>query len=126
MDPALRPPYLFIDNRSLSEIDVLGLDNPGCDIPFVERRFLPACYLECCAGHDACYDNFGCTASSWLDRLCRIRQDPCDVCNADAAGCIAGCAAGEPDADGPAPNYYCAKCHVFFDNPNDHSGHTTD
>lgn len=123
-DPALMLPFLFVKNNPISRIDVLGLDSPGCDIPFVERRFLPACYLECCARHDACYDNFDCSASSWITRLCRIRQDPCDVCNADAAGCITGCAAGEEDADDPNEwNYYCGECHAFFDDPNEHAGH---
>jgi len=127
-DPALKPAYLFVENRPVSEIDVLGLDNPGCNIPGADpalSRFYPACYLECCAKHDACYDNFNCSASSWLTSTWTLICNPCQVCNAEAGGCVAGCASGEPDADGPEPNFYCAQCHVFFDNPNDHAGHGT-
>lgn len=123
-DPSRKPSYLFVDNNPINLFDILGLDHPGCDVPGLEGRFVPACYLECCARHDACFDNFDCTASSWWERVCRISQDPCDVCNADAAGCIAGCAAGEEDVDDPDEwNFYCAQCHVFFDDPNEHAGH---
>ena len=127
-DPALRPLYLFVNNRPLDQIDILGLDNPGCNLPTFDGigRFLPPCYLECCARHDECYDIFKCTSCSWTDKGMVITFNPCAICNAEVVGCVVGCASVDPNVDDPKqPNFYCGQCHQFFRNPDDHAGHGT-
>ena len=113
--------YQFCFNEPISRYDVLGLDSPGCD--GIPGAFEGSCVLECCARHDKCYRDRGCTARSWLS--CPLT--PCARCNWSAVLCILCCVISGPDHDDPSrPNYYCAVHDVFFDDPaSPHMGHST-
>ncbi len=80
----------------------LRADNPGCDM-FPDTR----CTLRCCADHDRCYADNGCSFLSWLANALLpaplANLSACANCNAVAARCIVvACATGsegDPDAD---------------------------
>lgn len=118
----------FALNTPLNRIDLFGLDAPGCDV--IPDSWENACRLECCAQHDECYDNNGC---SWLSWFCPFGD--CAGCNFEVLGCFADCLAGYSDRP-DMPNYYCCQCGEFFDldNPGDinspadnpHYGHHCD
>jgi hypothetical protein len=125
-NPAIRPLYLFVRNNPASRIDYLGLDSPGCDS--VPGRVETPCVLECCAEHDKCYKDHGCTSKSWCVGMAGPigRFSPCVRCNDRVVACIVRCGTSKKD-DPNKPNYYCAKCGVYFDDPKSpHMGHSTD
>ena len=117
--------HSFALNASPNRIDPHGLDAPGCDI--IPDSWESACMLECCARHDQCYDEHGC---SWLSWFCPFGE--CGGCNRDVVSCFGDCLAGYSD-NPDMPNYYCSQCHEYFDleNPGDindpqnnpHAGH---
>jgi hypothetical protein len=57
-------------------------DSPGCDAP--AGGLTTACYSPCCANHDQCYDNNGCSQKSWFF----LDSWSCIGCNAQAVGCV--------------------------------------
>ena len=66
------------------------LDAPGCD-------FYPdySCALGCCAAHDKCYADHGCSAKSWLCTIARpnlfcwlFANKNCQKCNRDVVKCL--------------------------------------
>ncbi|MDI6810020.1 MAG: RHS repeat-associated core domain-containing protein, partial [Candidatus Eisenbacteria bacterium] len=119
-NPAIKPLYLFVHNSPASRIDYLGLDSPGCD--WVPGGLETPCVLQCCAQHDKCFKDHGCTASSWVNP-CASKK--CKQCNSDAKSCVTGCGTSKKD-DPNKPNYYCGKCGVFFDDPKSpHMQHST-
>ena len=76
------------------------LDSPGCDF-FPDTQ----CTLGCCAVHDRCYFDNGCTASSWVPGL---GSEACTSCNATAAGCIlSGCTGGDIPGGDRCYDYQC-------------------
>ena len=109
-----QPSYLFASNCAICFYDVLGLDNPGCDLPDIinpgiGNRGSADCYRRCCAQHDACYFRNKCTAASWglniggiaADiagcKFCSIFVDvisPCARCNSAVIACFARCCTG--------------------------------
>jgi hypothetical protein len=56
------------------------LDNPGCDY-WPDNH----CDLGCCADHDKCYQDNGCTSDSWKPGT---GSAACKKCNKDALHCI--------------------------------------
>ena len=97
--------YRFVANNPISNWDYLGLDNPGCDPPGDKAiKVCPDkkdCMLRCCAEHDKCYYDNGCSASSWI-----IESSPeCMACNAVAAVCMTMCKAGKGPEKGP--RWFC-------------------
>ena len=108
------PAYLFVENNPIIEYDLLGLNNPGCDLPDglnpgtgtgADRD----AYLRCCAQHDAAYYRHGCTAASWGHNIggiaadiagckfCSIlvnRLSPCARANSDVVACFARVCSG--------------------------------
>jgi len=82
------------------ESAVLGTyDNWGCDLLPGQYNTIASCGSKggCCDVHDACYKNYGCTASSWTSApwsTCQWR------CNAPAVACFA--------ASNPGPSVCCS------------------
>ena len=103
--------YLFVESNPISHWDYLGLDNPGCDIPFFDSSpndsRLHDCLLRCCAQHDHCYFTRNGRAPNG-DRPCRARSwlvvwnpcSPCGGCNRQALGCYGACLLGGGPDDG--------------------------
>ena len=120
------PLYVFVHNSPYLRHDPMGLDSLGCD--GVPGKYESFCALECCAVHDFCYQINNCSWWSWLCETITIAPSACGQCNIEAVGCLAGCALHDEGFDDPeSPNYYCAACKVFFDDPNSpHMTHTTD
>ena len=111
--------YSYVLNNPLNKTDPSRLDSPGCDgIPdFLETE----CMLECCAAHDECYDVNNCTFWSWLG----CETEGCNACNSVVLSCLGDCISGNSGPD--RPDYYCARCDVYFDDPDSpHMEHTTD
>jgi len=125
--------YAFVFNNSIVGYDPYGLDCPGCDAVGGLPGMGSDCALRCCAKHDACYHDKGCTAASWgwiagKLALCQIFGIPwyscplgypvtnCDQCNIDVVKCLAGCLAGK---DPGGPKYYCAKQGKYISIPGD-------
>jgi RHS repeat-associated protein len=108
--------YQYVRNQPLHYTDSFGLDKPGCDLVGsvpgeVGDYFKKPCPLECCALHDKCYDDWGCSAWSWFG----YAKDACIKCNQLVVKCLKDCKP-HPDYDDPCrPNYYDAKKHKFFD-----------
>ena len=110
--------YLYVGNCPIQYSDYLGLDNPGCDPPgdksikcFPDKK---DCILRCCAEHDKCYYDNGCSWLSWLVG----EYEACNLCNAVAVVCIAACIKGK---GGPVsgPRWFCANgpnAGKFYDN----------
>lgn len=120
----------FLQRRALviEEIfyhDFSRRDNPGCDGPVVDG----VCNTPCCALHDECYAQNGCTMYTWIEPL----STTCQRCNMDAVRCISsnlfccnsilgtGPAAGNPcscnehrcfDECRPAGSFYCVDAFV--------------
>jgi RHS repeat-associated protein len=109
-----QPAYLFVRNCPICTYDILGLDDPGCNLP---DRINPGrgnrgdadCYRRCCAQHDACYFRNGCTKASWGLNIGGIAADiagckfcsilievvsPCTRCNSSVVACFARCCTG--------------------------------
>jgi hypothetical protein len=88
------------------------LDNPGCN-GFIDT----ACTIPCCAVHDKCYYNNGCSALSWI----HVEGYRCDACNGDVMGCIL--ASFSLTCDQCANNAQIGKscydhtCDTFYDCP---------
>jgi len=58
----------FVKNNPILSQDVLGLNNPGCDLPPGILGYLEGnrdCYLRCCAQHDSCFYKHRCTQWSF-------------------------------------------------------------
>lgn len=81
-------------------------DSPGCDW-FPDTQ----CTLGCCAQHDICFDQNGCTASSWLPF---VGSEACDNCNSVAASCISRACAGVSDS-ATDNRCYDNRCDMFYD-----------
>ncbi len=58
-------------------------DSPGCDKVPVDFE----CMLPCCAAHDDCYKQNGCTMESWKPNHWSDSWN-CDLCNIGVVGCI--------------------------------------
>lgn len=96
------------------------LDNPGCDL-FPDT----ACTIPCCAHHDKCYNDNGCSFSSWIDtissQISLMPNDPCNNCNQIVATCVFAtantdcsvCAGSAP----PGQSCYDHACDAFYDCP---------
>ena len=117
--------YVFSENDPINQYDVLGLDNPGCDLPdFLNpgtgSHEYNKCFRRCCAQHDLCYYKNNCTASSWLYnagqiilsasgcRFCSIlisSFSKCARCNEEVVGCFALCCLGLGPTEGP--QWFC-------------------
>ena len=89
------------------------LDNPGCD-------WWPdtACSIPCCAQHDKCYHDNGCTFETWIFEAASV----CKECNYAAADCIekSGSSTCDECAGGTSvkgKTCYDAKCDTFYDCP---------
>lgn len=98
------------------------LDNPGCD-------FFPdtACTIPCCAEHDQCYKNNGCTFLSWNRIIGGVTfgndgSDACLGCNVRAAACVLAtsflsckeCALISQPGSTDEGDCYDNKCGKFF------------
>jgi len=108
--------YLFVSNDPVGDWDYFGLDNPGCDgLPkpltkCITRKKMN-CYLQCCAEHDKCYYDNGCTSKSWRGK----EGADCSKCNSAVTRCFAK--AGLSDCDKP-PKWFCPRGErkgEFFD-----------
>ena len=106
--------FPFVANGPVNTFDLLGLDNPGCDLPDeinpeLISRENKDCYRKCCAKHDECYYKNNCTMLSWGHNLaglilsisgCRFCSlaiaiiSPCSRCNSQVVACFAGCCTG--------------------------------
>jgi len=121
--------FVYVKNKPTILMDFAGLDSPGCDMIFSkeENRNVQknACYLKCCALHDACYRNEHCSSVSWVISYC---DSPCMKCNDDVTLCFNNCFFQVIPKNPPAPGlYYCAFCNEWFNDPNSpHMDHTTD
>jgi RHS repeat-associated protein len=73
----------FVSNPT-GNLDPMGLDNPGCDVP---GKLTDPCLLDCCAEHDNCYSNNGCTQASWNGS----EGWPCMKCNDRVSLCVILC-----------------------------------
>ena len=105
--------YTFCKNSPISSTDIIGLDDPGCNLPGWlqvkgEKR---DCIRKCCAMHDYCYYSrngqntdglMPCTSSSWIPDLGQLfadkqngidalKSDPCMGCNRDVVDCYYSC-----------------------------------
>jgi RHS repeat-associated protein len=87
--------FRMVRNNPVRYRDPFGLDSPGCDPPanklcekFPKNR---DCFLRCCAEHDKCYFDNGCSASSWLEG----EYEKCNICNAIAGVCVTMCKLGQ-------------------------------
>ena len=119
--------YIFINNQVLAQVDILGLDCPGCDgVPDIIES---DCDLRACAKHDECYDKNNCSASSWFhtylvlackkaSRFCPMSFSACDKCNLAAVKSIAKCTIGKGGKTGA--KFYCAKTHKYIKIPGDY------
>jgi hypothetical protein len=103
-----------------STVDPTGMDAPGCDVGWARSVVETTCGLFCCATHDKCYHDNGCTSSSWLTNLIPFAcESPCSKCNSEVADCLTNCALpwgywpDEHDA------YYDGTTDTFFSDPND-------
>jgi RHS repeat-associated protein len=98
--------YGFVSNDPLQYLDHLGLDNPGCDPPGDNAiKACPCkkdCMLRCCAEHDKCYYDNGCSAWSWILEL----SPECAACNAVAVGCMISCKTGKGKQP-TGPRWFC-------------------
>ncbi|MBI3834718.1 MAG: hypothetical protein HY287_10355 [Planctomycetes bacterium] len=111
---------VFVAGQLFGVGGAIPRDNPGCDM-FPDTR----CTLRCCADHDRCYAENGCTALSWLTTVFlpgSFEVNACANCNAVAAQCIVfGCASsdeGDPSTDvcfdaACGANYTCPPPNEF-------------
>lgn len=117
-DPHL---YAYAQSNPMRFSDPKGLDSVGCDLPAfagVLSNDSP-CALACCAAHDKCYDNFKCTAGSWLNPAGQYSPAGCTLCNGGVEARFAKCLAFEELPSGP--QYYCASQNRFVSIPGDFS-----
>jgi len=125
-----------VDNCPVSFYDVLGLDNPGCDLPDKYKRDTDSsdCYLKCCAAHDKCYYDNKCTSKSWCGCAAQVVAGPigggiigvlskCTACNDDVAACMLSCwKRGKPSGPNTEHKYFCPNGQhkgSFYDNYDD-------
>jgi RHS repeat-associated protein len=114
-------PFAYALSNPIRNIDPYGLDSVGCTVPQPLRGLASrSCYLECCALHDACYDLFNCSDSSWTQPWKQCSPAGCAGCNEGVKVCFAKCSVnylagflGNP----VIPNYYCAAQHRFVSIP---------
>jgi RHS repeat-associated protein len=111
--------YQYVGGDPVNATDATGEDCPGCDLPwymFGNQANNSDCVRSCCARHDQCYDQNGCTFKSWIHTgeclVMPIQPAPCDKCNNNVVQCIAKCALPGNHMAGQ-PLYYCAKLHIF-------------
>jgi len=109
--------YTYGYNNSVIIIDAYGLSEqkPGCDIvgwvPFPPPSWNEnRCTRSCCDRHDECYIENGCTWHSWAYILTPKCENPCDKCNREVVGCLAGCFTLPSLWD----NYYNPKPFIFL------------
>ncbi len=122
--------HLFVKNSPIAQWDYLGLDNPGCDIPYFDSTpggALRDCLLRCCAQHDHCFftrngrepnGNRPCRSSSWF--MVWNPCSPCGGCNRQALGCFAACLSGGGPQEGD--RWFCPNGPnrgTFYDNYDD-------
>jgi RHS repeat-associated protein len=101
--------YAYAGENPVNRIDPTGNDCPGCDVPawaFGNQLNNSPCVLACCAQHDKCYYDKGCTAESWFHWWGTQGTRQCARCNYDVVCCIAKCARGNHMAGKPL--YFCA------------------
>jgi len=69
------------------------LDSPGCDgIPNGSESH---CMQNCCAAHDKCFEDNGCSSSSWYSD----EGAACTQCNRAARSCVGKCVFNPPDCN---------------------------
>ena len=86
------------------------LDNPGCDL-FPDT----ACTIPCCAQHDKCYHDNGCTSLSWI-----YGSSACINCNNIVVNCVFSSPSSCSECAGLTPkgeSCYDNKCNIFYDCP---------
>jgi RHS repeat-associated protein len=138
--------YEYVRSKPTINVDPHGTDCPGCDLPGFLHANDSACVRACCAQHDKCYDDHGCTSASWgwnagggiivgiFGGACTGGSgavigfwngghvaglfSSCAKCNSDVADCIVTCAA-RPNHMAGKKEYYCKRQHRFIDIPGD-------
>ena len=86
------------------------LDNPGCDL-FPDT----ACTIPCCALHDKCYHDNGCTKRSWI-----YGSLACINCNNIVVNCLFSSPSSCSECAGSTPkgkSCYDNECNAFYDCP---------
>jgi RHS repeat-associated protein len=116
--------YEYVSDEPITGLDPQGTDCPGCDDPAGAANSNP-CYQACCAQHDKCYDDHGCSAWSWGWNVCGVlagagegpegsavgawlagQLSSCASCNNDVVDCFAQCTANQNHMNGK-PQFYC-------------------
>ncbi|MFH1642676.1 MAG: RHS repeat-associated core domain-containing protein, partial [Nanoarchaeota archaeon] len=80
--------YEYVRNNPINNNDPKGLfpQKPGCDV--VPEIFETKCKKICCEQHDRCYEEYNCTAASWLNPC---TSPECTGCNAVVVTCFIAC-----------------------------------
>ncbi len=132
--------YRYVGGKPINATDPTGEDCPGCDIPdwaFGGQANSSPCALACCAEHDKCYFDNGCTAASWAWNaggaaaggalgwwaglwggvsvglyVAELVSD-CAKCNNEVVTCITACALPGNHME-RKPLYFCAKTGKFI------------
>jgi cysteine-rich repeat protein len=88
-----------------------GRDAPGCDL---DGDILETpCGLACCANHDKCYKDDGCSALSWMTTITApIFNVNCNLCNAKVVLCLIIQGANE---DCENDTCYDSACDKFYE-----------
>lgn len=86
-------------------------DNPGCDF-FPDTR----CTLRCCADHDRCFADNGCSFTSWIPG---VGSEACRVCNSVAQDCILRSCWEGGEGDAASDVCFDAACRMSYTCPND-------
>jgi len=90
-------------------------DYPGCDVIGDSR-----CTVRCCADHDRCYAENGCSALSWLTTVFIPGSgliNACSNCNSVVAQCIVFACASADEGDPSTDTCFDAACGANFTCP---------
>lgn len=123
-------PHAYAQLNPLRFSDPKGLDSAGCDVsPEAQAKLLAEtgiaipfdspCVLQCCAYHDACFDQFECDQHSWLQPQSQCNPLLCGSCNETVVRCIVNCANTAFADPVGGPTYYCASQSRFISIPGD-------
>jgi hypothetical protein len=98
------------------------MDTVGCDLYLrvIKRLVETPCILECCAKHDKCYHDLGCSSGSFFSPNAGCSHF-CSGCNGQVMMCFQNCGTYSLD-DTSAPNYYCGKLGRYVEIPGDEFG----
>lgn len=121
--PLAAPPSEFAGNRLATYVagQLYGVggglrpDNPGCDMMLDTR-----CTLRCCADHDRCFAENGCTFLSWLTTVFVPGSgliNACSNCNSVAAQCIVFACASSDEGDPTSDVCFDASCGANYTCP---------